>query len=64
MATVGAGQVLEPREVAGVVLAALEEERFPILPHPEVGDFVRRKADDHDRWIRGMRRYQESLTEA
>jgi hypothetical protein len=23
-----------------------------------VADYVKRKADDHDRWIRGMRRLQ------
>ena len=32
------------------------EERFLVLPHPEVLDYFRRKADDYDRWLRGMRR--------
>ena len=36
----------------------LRREDFLILPHPEVREFVRRKADDHDRWIAGMRRLQ------
>jgi hypothetical protein len=34
----------------------LEAERFLILPHPEVAEYVRRRATDHDRWLRGMRR--------
>jgi hypothetical protein len=38
----------------------LDEERFLILPHPEVAEFVRRRAVDHDRWLRGMRRLQTS----
>jgi len=36
----------------------LDEERFLILPHPEVVEYFRRKADDYDRWLRGMRRLQ------
>lgn len=47
---------LEPERVADVVVQGLAEERFLILPHPEVAEYVRRKAGDHDRWLRGMRR--------
>ncbi len=57
--TLGDGQsdgILEPEQVAQVVLAALDEERFHVLPHPEVEKYVRRKAEDIDRWIRGMRK--------
>ena len=56
-----AGTVLEPLDVADVVLEALAEERFLVLPHPEVLDFFRRKGSDYDRWLAGMRRYQDSL---
>ncbi|MEL7210234.1 MAG: short-chain dehydrogenase, partial [Actinomycetota bacterium] len=45
-------------EVADAVVAGLAAETFLILPHPEVREFVLRKADDHDRWIGGMRRLQ------
>ena len=34
------------------------EERFLILPHPEVLEFFRRKGSDYDRWIAGMQRLQ------
>jgi NAD(P)-dependent dehydrogenase (short-subunit alcohol dehydrogenase family) len=52
------GRVLEPEDVADDVLRAIREERFLILPHPEVGEFLRRKGDDTERWLAGMRRFQ------
>ncbi len=48
-------------EAADVVVKGLEEERFLILPHPEVGDYFRRRSDDHERWLRGMRRLRASI---
>ena len=53
---------LAPEEVADSVVKGLEEERFLILPHPEVAEFLHRKADDHDRWLRGMRRLQNKVS--
>jgi NAD(P)-dependent dehydrogenase (short-subunit alcohol dehydrogenase family) len=53
-----AGRVLEPSEVAAVVVAAIRDERFLILPHPEVAEYVQRKAADRDRWLAGMRKLQ------
>lgn len=53
-----AGAVLEPEEVAAAALEAIAAERFLVLPHPEVLTFFRRKADDYDRWLAGMRRLQ------
>ena len=49
---------LEPAQVADAVIAGLAAERFLILPHPEVAEYMRRKVDDYDRWLRGMRRMQ------
>jgi NAD(P)-dependent dehydrogenase (short-subunit alcohol dehydrogenase family) len=51
---------LEPEQVADFVIKSLLEEKFLILPHSEVADFFSRKAADHDRWLRGMRRLQAS----
>jgi NAD(P)-dependent dehydrogenase (short-subunit alcohol dehydrogenase family) len=48
--------VLEPEEVADAVVDALHDERFLVLPHPEVAEYFRRKAADYDRWLNGMRR--------
>jgi NAD(P)-dependent dehydrogenase (short-subunit alcohol dehydrogenase family) len=56
-----AGAVLEPEEVAAAALEAIAAERFLVLPHPEVLTFFRRKADDYDRWLAGMRRLQGRL---
>jgi NAD(P)-dependent dehydrogenase (short-subunit alcohol dehydrogenase family) len=47
---------LEPEQVADDVVKGLEAGRFLILPHPEVAEYVQRKATDHERWLRGMRR--------
>jgi len=52
-------EVLEPEAVAETVIAGLAAEQFLILPHPQVAEYVRRKASDHDRWLRGMRRLQD-----
>ena len=49
---------LEPEAVADAVIAGLDAERFLILPHPDVAKYFRHKADDYDRWIRGLRRLQ------
>ena len=57
-----AGGVVEPEEVADHVVAALREERFLVLPHPEVLTFFQRKASDYDRWLAGMRRLQAAVT--
>ncbi|MDX6656228.1 MAG: hypothetical protein QOH62_1021, partial [Solirubrobacteraceae bacterium] len=37
---------------------------FLVLPHPEVGEFLRRKATDPDRWLTGMRRLQAQVESA
>ena len=53
-----AGAVLEPDEVAEIVVQAIADETFLIAPHAEVLTFWQRKTTDYDRWIAGMRRLQ------
>ncbi|MEM7051307.1 MAG: SDR family oxidoreductase [Acidobacteriota bacterium] len=53
--------VIEPEAVADAVVAGLEEERFLILPHPQVADYMRHKAADYDRWLRAMRRLRREI---
>jgi NAD(P)-dependent dehydrogenase (short-subunit alcohol dehydrogenase family) len=52
-------EAVAPEMVADAVVRGLAEERFLILPHPQVAEYFRRKAEDYDRWLRGMRRLQE-----
>jgi NAD(P)-dependent dehydrogenase (short-subunit alcohol dehydrogenase family) len=53
--------VLDPADVAAMCLEAIRDERFLVLPHPEVATYVERKAADRDRWLAGMRRFQAAL---
>ena len=53
---------LEPEQVADVVLDGIRNEKFLILPHPEVAEYFNRKAQDYDRWLRGMRRLRANLS--
>jgi NAD(P)-dependent dehydrogenase (short-subunit alcohol dehydrogenase family) len=55
-AALAMGGFLEPEDVAAVVVEAMREERFLILPHPDVAKHMALKAGDPDRWIAGMRR--------
>ena len=55
---------IEPEQLAEAVVEGLRAERFLILPHPEVSEYVRRKAVDPDRWLAGMRRLQARIYEA
>lgn len=56
-----AGAVLEPAEVAEATCRAIEAETFFVLPHPEVADYMQRKAADPDRWLGGMRKLQRTV---
>lgn len=56
-----AGEVLEPERVARLTVDAVRENRFLVLPHPQVLDMYRHKGQDYDGWIAGMRRYQHRL---
>lgn len=60
--SLGSGQtdgILEPDELAVTVVDTIRSERFYVLPHPEVEDYVRRKGDDVDRWLHGMQRLRK-----
>ncbi len=57
----GGDGVLEADDVAAQCLDAIANNRFWVLPHPEVADYVQRKATDVERWLNGMRRFQGGL---
>ena len=58
----GLDGVLTPDQVAECVFKVMADERFLILPHPEVATYERRRADDRERWLRGMRRLLTRLS--
>ncbi|MDP6077946.1 MAG: SDR family oxidoreductase [Acidimicrobiales bacterium] len=53
--------ILTPGDLAEMVMEGLADERFHILPHPDVAEYLRRKTNDVDRWLGGMRRFQQRL---
>jgi NAD(P)-dependent dehydrogenase (short-subunit alcohol dehydrogenase family) len=53
--------VLQPADVARMVIEAMAEERFLILSHPQVYEYMQRKASSRDRWIAGMRRLRDRI---
>ena len=57
----GLDGMLEPDQLADTVIETLESEKFLVLPHPEVLTYMRRKTDDYDRWLSGMRRLQSQF---
>lgn len=54
----GVDGIMSPEAVADVVVEGLAEEKFLILPHPSVREYIQRKAGDYDRWLAGMRKLQ------
>jgi NAD(P)-dependent dehydrogenase (short-subunit alcohol dehydrogenase family) len=51
------GAILQPEDVAEAVVGGIREERFLILPHPEVARYMQHKANDPDRWLERMRQF-------
>jgi NAD(P)-dependent dehydrogenase (short-subunit alcohol dehydrogenase family) len=56
--------VLSAEDVATAALRGIEAESFLILPHTEVLTYVRNKAENIDRWIKGMARLQGQIRTA
>jgi len=52
---------LTAEQVAQCVVEGLRREEFLILPHAEVLSFFQRKANDYERWLRGMRKLREKV---
>jgi NAD(P)-dependent dehydrogenase (short-subunit alcohol dehydrogenase family) len=57
-------EVLEPADVAEVVMAAIRDERFLVFPHPQVAKYMAFKGGDNERWLAGMRRMVRQAHEA
>ncbi|WP_221351310.1 SDR family oxidoreductase [Streptomyces beigongshangae] len=50
---------IEPEAVADALFAGIEEDRFLILPHPEVAGYYRARAADPDHWLTNMNHIQQ-----
>ena len=55
---------MTPEQVARDALQGIEEEKFLILPHPQVLGYMRKKTENYDRWIGGMAKIQATMREA
>lgn len=59
--TAASDGVVTPERCAELVIEAMREERFLVLPHPEVERYEQNRANDRERWLRGMRRAQAQM---
>ncbi|OAH15713.1 SDR family oxidoreductase [Streptomyces jeddahensis] len=50
---------IEPEDVADALFAGMAEDRFLILPHPEVAEYYRVRAAEPDRWLGNMNHIQQ-----
>ncbi|MFF2851789.1 SDR family oxidoreductase [Streptomyces sp. NPDC058001] len=50
---------IAPEAVAEALFAGIEEDRFLILPHPEVAAYYRVRATEPDTWLTGMNHLQQ-----
>lgn len=50
---------IEPRDVADALFEGMAEDRFLILPHPEVAGYYQARAGDPDRWLATMNHIQQ-----
>lgn len=47
---------------ADAVVEGLEREKFLILPHAEVADYIVNKAENYDRWLHSLRKIRTAVT--
>ncbi|MFD8390068.1 SDR family oxidoreductase [Streptomyces sp. NPDC059680] len=55
---------IAPEAVADALFRGIEEDRFLILPHPEVAEYYQARATDPDRWLRSMNHIQRKWEQA
>lgn len=55
---------IEPEQVADALFDGIAQERFLILPHPDVAEYYAARAGDTDRWLADMNHIQRKVEEA
>jgi len=54
-------EAIMPEQVADVVIEAIADGRFLILPHPQVAEMYAGRAEIPDRWLKDMNKLQQWL---
>ncbi|MCU1683608.1 MAG: short-chain dehydrogenase/reductase [Amycolatopsis sp.] len=52
---------IQPEQVSDALMTAIKENRFLVLPHPEVAGYYAARATDTDRWLGGMNKLQRKI---
>lgn len=60
---IGAG-FKDPEDVTNALHAAIEAEKFLVLSHPEVEEYLQAKAENYDKWIGGMSKLRRGIMDA
>ena len=55
-------EAISVEECADAVIKGLENEKFLILPHAEVGQYIVNKAENYDRWLHSLRKIRKAVT--
>lgn len=55
--------VITVEQLADTVIEGIDDERFLILPHPQVAEYIVHKAGNYDRWLGGMRKLRRKIIE-
>lgn len=55
---------ISAEECAEIVVKNLEAEKFLILPHKEVGDYIVKKAENRDRWLGAMKKIRGAVLDS
>ncbi|WP_406417968.1 SDR family oxidoreductase [Streptomyces sp. NBC_00873] len=58
-----APSAIEPEDVADALFDAMAEDRFLVLPHPEVAGYYRARTKDTDHWLSKMNHLQQKWEE-
>lgn len=54
---------ISAEECADAVVKGLAKEKFLILPHKEVADYIVKKAENRDRWLHSIRKIRTAVIE-
>eukprot|EP00565_Helicotheca_tamesis_P005687 CAMPEP_0185725390 /NCGR_PEP_ID=MMETSP1171-20130828/1662_1 /TAXON_ID=374046 /ORGANISM="Helicotheca tamensis, Strain CCMP826" /LENGTH=269 /DNA_ID=CAMNT_0028393507 /DNA_START=37 /DNA_END=847 /DNA_ORIENTATION=+ len=57
----GLDGILSPEDVAHQLVAAMEHDKFLVLPHERVAKYMKYKALDYDRWIHNNRQLHKNM---